>query len=97
MLPPNYMPLALGRRLLDALGVQISYPTTWAIAGGRNEIFLIGLALLLVLIAPNSYEWAQSRFQKERFTARWAVAIGGILAISLCFLNRISEFLYFQF
>lgn len=97
VLPPNYMPLALGRRLLDALGVQISYPTTWAIAGGRNEIFLIGLALLLVLIAPNSYEWAQSRFQKERFTARWAVAIGGILAISLCFLNRISEFLYFQF
>ena len=97
VLPPNYMPLAWGRRLLASLGVEISYPTTWAITGGRNEIFLLGFVLLLVVMAPNSYEWVRSRFQRKRFTARWAVAIGGLLAVSLCFLNRISEFLYFQF
>ena len=52
---------------------------------------------VLVVAAPSSQEWTFRRFREGTFTARWAVAVGGVLLISVCFLNRVSEFLYFQF
>lgn len=56
---------------------------------------VIAIAVLLVFVAvlPNSQEIAE-RFQYRR---RWAFALAAMTAVSLISLNRVSEFLYFQF
>ncbi len=64
---------------------------------GTDRLVVLGACFLLVVAAPNSQEWTFTRFREGTFTARWAVAVGGVLLISVCFLNRVSEFLYFQF
>lgn len=97
VLPPHYMPLAVGRRFLEALGVEFVHSPSWGLIGGKKEILLIAICIVMVLVLPNSYEWCKARFRQRRFSTCWAVAIGGVLAVSICFLDRISEFLYFQF
>ncbi len=97
VLPPHYMPLALGKRLLSLLGIEFSYPPFWALVGGKKEILIIFICFLIILTLPNSYEWCRGYFQRKHFPLRWGIVIGGILALSICFLSRVSEFLYFQF
>ncbi len=97
VLPPHYMPLAVGQRFLEALGVEFVHSPSWGMIGGKKEILLIAVCTMIVLILPNSYEWCKARFRQRRFSTCWAIAIGGVLAVSICFLDRISEFLYFQF
>ena len=97
VLPPNWIPFVQLRSLLTSLGVEIAQAPTWSLTGGKNQIFLLATCMLAVVFLPNSYEWACARFKRDRFTATWALFIGGALAISLCYLNRVSEFLYFQF
>jgi alginate O-acetyltransferase complex protein AlgI len=97
VLPPHYMPLALGKHFLSFLGVDFSYPPFWALVGGKKEILALFFCFFIVLALSNSYEWCRGHLQKTHFSLRWAMAIGGILALSICFLSRISEFLYFQF
>lgn len=70
---------------------------SWGLIGVKREILLIAVCIVMVLVLPNSYEWCKARFRQRRFSTCWAVAIGGVLAVSICFLDRISEFLYFQF
>jgi hypothetical protein len=94
---PHYMPLALGKHFLSFLGVDFSYPPFWALVGGKKEILALFFCFFIVLALSNSYEWCRGHLQKTHFSLRWAMAIGGILALSICFLSRISEFLYFQF
>lgn len=97
VLPPNWVPFVQLRSLLTSLGVEIAQAPTWSLTGGKTQIFLLAACTLAVVFLPNSYEWACARFKRDRFTATWALFIGGALAISLCYLNRVSEFLYFQF
>nr|WP_255700394.1 MBOAT family O-acyltransferase [Dethiosulfovibrio faecalis] len=97
VLPPNYMPIAAGRRILEALGVDFYYPFSWGILNPRKELLFIFYCFLAVIVLPNSYEWSKAFFRRKRFRFLWAVVLGGLLGVSVCFLNRISEFLYFQF
>ena len=97
LLTPNLAPFPWMRSVLTSLGVEIDNPSYWALTGGKYQIFLLVVCTLAVVFLPNSYEWTCSRMQRDRFSVWWAVAIGGVLALSLCFLYRVSEFLYFQF
>jgi hypothetical protein len=69
--------------------------------------------LLLVLYgwcrwAPNSQQWLAAKDPVLRpvegpapwqlaFTPRWALGLAALATTSLLLLNRVSEFLYFQF
>ncbi|PIE69149.1 MAG: membrane-bound O-acyltransferase family protein [Deltaproteobacteria bacterium] len=97
VLPPHYMPLAAGRRLLEGLGVQLCMPAAWGVRG-RGEVVVLVLCLIMVLILPNSYRWVvKYSEQKGSFSMWWAVGMGILFACSIGFLSRVSEFLYFQF
>lgn len=61
-------------------------------SGNRSVLFLLGL-LLCVTRLPNTQQILQ-RFQP---TVGWAIGLGLTAAFSLLALNRVSEFLYFQF
>ncbi len=98
VLPPNYMPFAVGRKVLGWLGVQFFTDIAWTMPAGRYEILSLIFCLVMVLISLNSYHWVlASSKRKGSFSTRWGIGMGILLGISLCFLNRISEFLYFQF
>jgi len=98
LLPPNWVPFSWLQNLLTFFGVQISFSPQWALTGGKNQILLLALCTLAVVSLPNSYEWTCSHLQQnKRPSAWWAIGIGSVLGLSICFLNRISEFLYFQF
>ena len=77
----------LPNMLPDVLTRNLPVATTW-----QSIAFLL-LLLGVVTCCPNSQELSQ-RFRPNR---RWALAIGIIAAWSLLSLNRVSEFLYFQF
>lgn len=97
LLPPNWVPFSWLQNLLTFFGVHLSVSPQWALTGGKNQILLLALCTLAVVSFPNSYEWTCSHLQNKRPSAWWAVGIGSVLALGICFLNRISEFLYFQF
>ena len=97
LLPPNWVPFSWLQNLLTFFGVHLSVSPHWALTGGKNQILLLALCTLAVVSFPNSYEWTCSHLQNKRPSAWWAVGIGSVLALGICFLNRISEFLYFQF
>lgn len=61
--------------------------------GGQNSILILVVLMLGVVLLPNTQE-IMERF-KPSF---WAIGVVGTLAtLSFLFLNRVSEFLYFQF
>jgi alginate O-acetyltransferase complex protein AlgI len=94
---PNWVPFLKLKTLFLTLGAKIEAPADWAMPGGRYQIMLLTACLLGSVILPNSYEWALRNFRQERFSIFKAVGVGTLLAVSICFLDRISEFLYFQF
>lgn len=59
----------------------------------QQSLATLLLILLAVLVMPNT----QQIMQRFKPTASWATAIGLISAFCLLSLNRVSEFLYFQF
>lgn len=66
----------------------------YADIGGRSETTrLLVVFMLIVALAPNSMQL------KEKVTPGkfWAFAIGIMLAYGILSMNRVSEFLYFQF
>ncbi len=66
---------------------------TQALPAGRVEVLaLIGL-YLFVSVFKNSTEWVNN-FQPDW---KWAVAVSGLLMAGIIGINRVSEFLYFQF
>lgn len=68
-------------------------------AGGLplDRVLVLAACLLLATAAPSSHEWTFGKFRDGKFNDRWALAVGLILLVGICFLNRVSEFLYFQF
>ncbi|NGQ93705.1 MBOAT family protein [Brevibacillus sp. SYP-B805] len=60
---------------------------------GRKELVVLAIAFLFVSTWKNSAEWDKS------FTPglKWAVAVSVLIVAGLIGLNRVSEFLYFQF
>ena len=95
VLPPQYMPIVAIKEIMAKTGVIFSSVPDWTLIGGKREILLLGLCLIMCLFLPNSYEWATVKLRKPAFST--ALFIGGCFALSVFFLNRISEFLYFQF
>ena len=95
--PSHWMVVGGLRNFLTSLGVEIVDVSAWGIPGGAKQTFLLAICTLVVVFFPNSYEWASSHLQRARFSSWCSVGIGVLLAVSICFLNRISEFLYFQF
>ncbi len=97
LLPSGSLSSPLAVRMLNAAGVRFAETEHWVTTCGTQQLLVLAACLLLVIAAPNSIEWTRGRFREGRFTTRWAIAVGGILLTSICFLDRISEFLYFQF
>jgi D-alanyl-lipoteichoic acid acyltransferase DltB (MBOAT superfamily) len=77
----------------------------------RAEWMSVGLLVVLYAwcrYAPNSQQWLASKEPvlrpvegaspvQIRFDVRWAVTLAALATTSLLLLNRVSEFLYFQF
>ena len=66
---------------------------TLALPWGRKELIVLFLTFLFVTIWKNSSEW-EKEFQPKW---RWAVAAVVLIVAGIYGLNRVSEFLYFQF
>lgn len=64
-----------------------------ALPAGRKELLVLLLVFTFVSIAKNSSEWINDL--RPRWY--WAVGISMLLLTSILGLNRVSEFLYFQF
>lgn len=83
---------------LNQFGVQIQSWNNFTylpeINGGKSLsiVLLLGLTLCVTLL-PNT----QQIVEKIKLTWWWAIAIGIVTSLSLLSLNRVTEFLYFQF
>ncbi len=73
----------------------VGRPATWHGVGPHERtLLLVGLAIALAL--PNTWEWAHDSIGRRpaRLTA---VFVGIILCVSILFLGKVNEFIYFQF
>ncbi len=95
ILPPNYLPIPVLRDIISKLGVEFHTPIVWTLIGGKRQLILLFSCFLSVVLLPNSLEWIQKKFQRPRLSL--AVVVAGVFTLSIMFLDRISEFLYFQF
>jgi alginate O-acetyltransferase complex protein AlgI len=83
---------------LSTLGMQIKGWKEFLylpdINGNRSlSILWLGILILWVTFLPN----AQQLLERSKLTKWWAISIGLLTSICLLSLNRVSEFLYFQF
>lgn len=97
VLRPNYVPFKWFREILTTVGVEFTYPNTWTLIGGKEQIIFLVACMFLILFFPNSNEWCEKSILNKKFTIHYALFFGIVFAISTCFLSRASEFLYFQF
>ncbi|MCL6435380.1 MAG: hypothetical protein K6T90_14440 [Leptolyngbyaceae cyanobacterium HOT.MB2.61] len=59
----------------------------------KQGVMVLVLLLVVVVWLPNTQQIVQ-RLQPSRL---WAISLGSIATLCLISLNRVSEFLYFQF
>jgi alginate O-acetyltransferase complex protein AlgI len=80
---------------LESVGVQFQSWTELAYlpANYKQNLLILGVLLVAVIGLPNSQQIVE-QFKPNWW---WAVAGGGVAAGCLLSLNRVSEFLYFQF
>lgn len=83
---------------LNRFGLQIQNWNNFTylpeVNGSKNlSVFLLLGLTLCVTLLPNT----QQIVEKIKLTWWWAIAIGIVTSLSLLSLNRVSEFLYFQF
>lgn len=104
------IPLSFAPYVGNSLGNVVSLDGFTPLAGlpTKDTAAWLSTGLLIVWLLPNTQQWmykfapawdavtSQSRlvWQPSR---RHAVLVGAVLSISLLSLNRVSEFLYFQF
>ncbi len=103
------LPTFLEPYLAQWLGHQVLFEGLQPGGGLGNAVKWSGVGLAIVWLLPNTQQWlaafspawetVTAPASRWRFRpTRWvAVGVGGMFGISLLFLNRISEFLYFQF
>jgi len=74
----------------DELRLHVMWPAIW-----ENKLMLFSLLMLLLVcvLAKNSVE----RMEQPRFGWRTAAFLGAVTAVAVLYLNRVSEFLYFNF
>lgn len=73
----------------------IGRPATWHyFAPQENTLLLVAMVISLVL--PSAWEWTHGSIGR-RPTRLAAVLIGVTLCVSVLFLGKVNEFLYFQF
>ncbi|NLH15130.1 MAG: hypothetical protein GX455_00990, partial [Phycisphaerae bacterium] len=80
---------------LTAIGVEVTQPASWHLAGPYQRNLTI-LCLLVCLLLPNSAQCVQSLVDR-RPTLGSAVLAGTMFCAAVLFMGRITEFLYFQF
>jgi len=78
---------------LSKLGIQVYKPDNWTIES-PEQINMLVLALLICLILPNSRQWVE-KLNYGKYCWAFCMAVAFFVAIN--FMDRISEFLYFQF
>jgi D-alanyl-lipoteichoic acid acyltransferase DltB (MBOAT superfamily) len=74
------------------IGIQISQPSL-LMPFGRKEILVLIIIYLFVSLYKNSVYW-ENIFRPNW---KWAIFVSAIFVSSILGLNRISQFLYFQF
>jgi hypothetical protein len=60
-----------------------------------ERVILVALFLMIALALPSAWSFAESG--KWRDAKPVAVGLGAVFVITVLFMTRISEFLYFQF
>ncbi len=80
---------------LRALNVTIGKPSVWHYFGPHQRNLLI-VATVVCLCLPTTWQWVY-RHIGSRPTWQSAAGIAVVLCISVLFLGRVTEFLYFQF
>ncbi|MDI9369957.1 MAG: hypothetical protein QM446_03415, partial [Synergistota bacterium] len=65
------------------MGVKIEWPNTWALVAGKWQVLVLAACTLVVISLPNSFEWTQSRFRRNKLTLAHAMFLGLILAMSV--------------
>jgi len=94
VLPPNYVPAFLAP-LLERIGIAVAVPSSWFF-GGARQITGIFAGILITLFLPNPLEWTES----SPWTKRPVLSAAYVAVLCLCAvlsLQKVTEFLYFQF
>jgi len=88
---PDFLVQALAAVHIPVVGKT----ATWHYFSPHERNLLL-VALVIMLALPNTWEWAHATIGR-RPTRLTAVFVGVILCISVLFLGKVSEFVYFQF
>ncbi len=91
----RHLPEFLVRALAVVHVPVIARPATWHYFAPHERNLLL-VALVIALALPNTWEWAHGSIGR-RPTRLAAIFVGVILCISVLFLGKVNEFLYFQF
>ncbi len=107
VLPETYLErFGLAGKYLEELGVQ--FETGYLFLGINQIVILISL-LAIVWFFPNTMEWSKyefkGKFPKNTYfssilwqpTKIWSVALSLLALLSLVYMSRAGEFIYFQF
>ena len=88
---PDFLVQALAAIHIPVVGK----PATWHYAD-VNERNLLLLVIIIAFAIPNTWDWVR-RSVEGRPTRQTAVFVGAVLCVSVLFLGKVNEFLYFQF
>ena len=88
---PEFLVQALAAIHIPVVGK----PATWHYFAPEERNLLL-IAAIIALAVPNTWEWVR-RSVERRPTRQTAIFIGIVLCISVFFLGKVNEFLYFQF
>jgi len=94
-LPSGFFSVPLVGDSLAFLGIDFSQPLTWTLSGGENAFYLVICCLLLCVGLPSSQYFAEKILERPKIYS--AIVIGTIFLAGVFSMNKISEFLYFQF
>ena len=79
----------------DAEWITLNAATeTWGVTVEKRFI-LVALFLLAAFTMPSTREWIEERGVVRSY--RGAAVVGAVFTVSIVFMTRVSEFLYFQF
>jgi len=96
VLPPHWVPFAALQERLEDMGIKLIFKQDWTFSGPRKDhlfvLLVLAMSIVISLCFKNSYQYVVSNNRSFNY-----VVCAILLVISLLFINKPSEFLYFQF